>query len=192
MSKAKLSAILILAVLLFGCKSKKPYNSVKNEYEKIFYTAIASSDEKTITDALKTLRNERAQESHIASLDYNIAQLLVKLKKNDEAIFTIKNSKMEIKSILLATLYIRIGEKDIATAIAESALLENEDMKGITNRTYKELENKLLLSMIASRDISQLLLSIENDNSLTQKQKDYLSLERKYSIDEIAKNMWPY
>ena len=114
----------------------------KDEYRKRFFAALSSTDVNTISSTVEYINNIIVVEkdSYILSIFYDKARLLYKLKRYDEALDSLNQSKNTLyNDFIRASFLVRI-ERDGEALIALNKIYTN--YKKEIFRNYKNTKKK--------------------------------------------------
>lgn len=122
-------ALIGYLLLLVSC-SKGDTNSERDietqAYFNRYTAAMQSNDTKFINETIAYIDKViQSGSPYISSAYYNKAQLLYRLKCYDDAVVTIVSAKNNDKDFYLATLYLRLGQKEKAIPILDALFEKN-------------------------------------------------------------------
>jgi tetratricopeptide (TPR) repeat protein len=172
-------------------------SSLLAEYQKKYLSALTTTDPKVIESVIGFMDQLIAKKDNsVASIYYNKAQLLFRLKRYDEAVETMKQSKMAGSDYYLATLLMRLGRTAEGRDILQKSL---EEMKNLFwgGKTDKEEKISLFGTILVyyrllNKDSTPFVREVTSKKVLSEEDVNKsLSLQRGTENDIEQSSLWP-
>jgi tetratricopeptide (TPR) repeat protein len=186
-----------MTLLLFGgCENKKLGSSreKQDEYVQKIGEALSSDNISVISSTIDYIDNISNRDS-FASIYYDKARLLYKLKKFDEALKTLDNNKKTVfNKYTKAALLMRLKRNDEAITMLtelkkeylnELSTYENNDLK-----RGSSIQAIFGLILLMDQDYEFEISELINANMITEKEGDNL---KKHNLTKefILQSLWP-
>jgi tetratricopeptide (TPR) repeat protein len=204
MNKLKWIFIFFVFLLLIGC-SKKHNNTIKeqpstflDEYLLRIHTALITTDEETVLSTIKYIDDIiLSKNTEIASIYYNKAQLLYKIKRYNDALDALYQTDAENYNFYKATLFIRLGYTNDAESIlndlidGNKKLLYQPSIIREGQKTYNTIQVLIMLYVLSDRTVESLLTELENEELISQEESDRILSNNITTKEIILNSMWP-
>ena len=193
--------VLIGYLLLLVSCSKADTNSERDTETQAYFNryaaAMQSNDTRFINETIayidKVIQSGRP---YISSAYYNKAQLLYRLKCYDDAVVTIVSAKNSDKDFYLATLYLRLGQKEKAIPILD-ALFEKNRQTLLEDKIDKKTkihvgESTIIMLNLLQKDTSGFLDEMIHQSVFTTEEVE--SMKGNSALQDtttILSNLWP-
>jgi tetratricopeptide (TPR) repeat protein len=189
-------SLISLITLLTSCEKSiaKESNIDLQNYMQEFYKALNSNDKATIESGLLYLEQiKKERKVKISSLDYNMAQLLFKLKRYDEAREILRKSQEPTSKFYEITLLLRLGDTEVANKEIDNIfLIYRKQLMQATNLTEKKkiFVNMALLLQLSDRSL-EILYADMIPFGLDRKDVESVIEHSKVNPPILLKTLWP-
>ncbi len=185
--------------MILSC-SKRPANSQLDksdkEYFEKFYAALSSKDTTYIESTIHYIDEKLSEgKSNIASIHYNKAQLLYRLRRYDEALQAIEEDNQNLGEFHAATLLLRLRRKTEAIKKFERILRDYDEQLGNRTLSRKDrgylLQSKITILHLLREDTSEIYAQLHELHSLSEAEMSMIAESMKTDPDQILLGMWP-
>lgn len=189
----------ICVFTLLGCRAKADNTSIQDplvEYTSRYTFAMTSKDSTVIISTIEYMKNlQKTKGDTVRSINLNIAQLLFRIGRTEEALFYVSNEKGPLSLYYKALLLHRLGKFDESTDMLKIFLSEQKQKIKVNN-----LSRAAKIGIANSIFIVANLLNIEmneiNDfftqnRLLSSSDIEWIKQQEIPNRDQVIESIWP-